>query len=83
MANLQEKYNQLQADLAKEAEAQAAARALWEVAARRQCIVVQPTVVRAGYEADREELLTLTLRPGERLAILDDRSVAPNTSPWS
>lgn len=72
-ANLQEKYNQLQADRAKEAEAQATARALWEAAGRRKCIVVQPTVVRAGYEADSEELLPL--RPGERLAILDDRSV--------
>ena len=72
-ANLQQKYNQLQADRAKEAEAQAAARALWEAAGKRKCIVVQPTVVRAGYEADSEELLPL--RPGERLAILDDRPV--------
>jgi hypothetical protein len=72
-ANLQEKYHQLQADRAKEAEVQAAVRALWEAAGKRKCIVVQPTVVRAGYGPDSEELLPL--RPGERLAILEDRQV--------
>ena len=72
-ANLQEKYKAMQAERAKEAEAQAAARALWEAAGKRKCVVVHPTVVRAGYSADSEELLPL--RPGERLAILEERPV--------
>ena len=72
-ANLQAKYHQMQADRAKEAEVQAVVRAQWEAAGKRKCVVVQPTVVRAGYDPDSKELLPL--RPGERLAILEERPV--------
>ena len=50
-AILQGKYNTMQAERAASAEAQAGLQVQWEAAGRRKCVVVHPTVVRAGFGA--------------------------------